>query len=164
MNSLSELLAELSDAQRDFFRPYLTHLNDEREVAFRMSVRATGETGGSFDLRLDRQPRILNSQNAAHDINAFAGVRVLGALDWSLLLEALSQIVRRHESLRTASLIIGETMVRALVENGPIPFQRVDLQGVPDPDAQALWLLASQAKCSFDPAGVLWRFALVKLR
>jgi acyl-CoA synthetase (AMP-forming)/AMP-acid ligase II len=97
--------------------------------------------------------------------NGSAGFRIRGPLDLTALRRSLSQIVRRHEILRTGfELRDGEpsAVVHPAVEP-ELPL--VDLSGDPDGERRALELLAADARTPFElHAAPLLRLRLVRLR
>ncbi|HYR10120.1 MAG TPA: amino acid adenylation domain-containing protein, partial [Longimicrobium sp.] len=84
--------------------------------------------------------------------NLHYGFHVRGALDGAVLARALSQVVRRHEPLRTTFREEGGRVVQVIHPASSIPFPEADLRGLP-PEAreQALHALAAeQAGHPFD--------------
>ena len=54
---------------------------------------------------------------------------VSGPLDLTALERALSEIVRRHESLRTRYLVVNGEPVQEVMPATPVAIERVDLRG-----------------------------------
>ena len=92
--------------------------------------------------------------------------RVRGALDPAVLALALSEVVRRHESLRTAFLEAGGRPVQAVAPPAPLALPVADLAGVPaDLREQEMRRLATEeASRPFDLAAPpLLRARLLRL-
>jgi amino acid adenylation domain-containing protein len=105
--------------------------------------------------------------NPAYNIPSAVGLH--GDLDVPALAAALSEIVRRHEALRTAfgRGTDGEPVQR-IQPAGPFPLPVVDLSGLPIPavaESEARRLAAEEARRTFDLAhGPVLRASLVTLR
>ena len=98
--------------------------------------------------------------------NLFTGYRLSGPLDISALERSLSEIVRRHEVLRTNFAMIEGRLVQILNPPRPIELPIEDLSDVPDSEREArLRQLANEeAQRPFDLArGNPIRATLVKL-
>jgi len=100
--------------------------------------------------------------------NVPAPVRLVGRLAVGALVEALREIVRRHEALRTVfHLPAGEAEpVQAILPAAAVPLPLVDLSAVPPAprEAEARRLAATQTRLPFDLArGPLLRAALLRL-
>ncbi|HEX4961859.1 MAG TPA: non-ribosomal peptide synthase/polyketide synthase [Thermoanaerobaculia bacterium] len=99
--------------------------------------------------------------------NLAVALRIEGPLDGAVLARALSEIVRRHEALRTVFTTIEGKPVQVVLPPAPFVLPRVDLSGLPEParEAAALALAAEEAGRPFDLArdamlrGVLLRLA-----
>ncbi|MBW8874482.1 MAG: non-ribosomal peptide synthase/polyketide synthase [Acidobacteria bacterium] len=75
----------------------------------------------------------VDPESAAFNIPS--ALRVDGPLDARVLAHALSEVVRRHETLRTAFLAVGGRPTQMITPPVPLPLPVVDLRGLP-PDAR----------------------------
>jgi amino acid adenylation domain-containing protein len=94
-------------------------------------------------------------------------LRLDGRLDLPAMAAALSEIVRRHQALRTTFEARGEEPVQVIGPALPVPLALVDLAGLPEGlrDAEALRLATAEARRPFDLArGPVLRASLLKLR
>ena len=91
--------------------------------------------------------------------------RLRGALDVRALQQALNELVRRHETLRTAVLVDEEQQVVQVVADFlELTIKHTDLSAAPQPQAQLRKLLQDEANGPFDlSAGPLVRCGLVRL-
>ena len=78
----------------------------------------------------------LDPENPVHNIAASA--HLAGRLSVPALAAALSEIVRRHEALRTAFGSVGEEPVQIVRPAEPLPLPVIDLSGVPREEAWRL--------------------------
>ncbi|MBV9773785.1 MAG: AMP-binding protein, partial [Gemmatimonadetes bacterium] len=92
----------------------------------------------------------LDPGTAAYDI--YSALRLRGELDVSVLRRALTEIVRRHETLRTVFAEVGGEAVQVIREPAPLPLPVVDLGGLPEAqrDRETLRLVEEAARYSFD--------------
>ncbi|MBZ4423315.1 non-ribosomal peptide synthetase, partial [Myxococcus sp. RHSTA-1-4] len=91
-------------------------------------------------------------------------LRLEGALDVTALERALTELVRRHEALRTTFRDEGGTPVQVIHPPAPVPLPVVDVSGGEDAEARALRLAAEESARPFDLAtGPLMRAVLLKL-
>ncbi len=98
--------------------------------------------------------------------NMPAGVRVAGPLRPAALAAACSEIVRRHEVLRTTFAAVDGEPVQVIAAAKPVPLPLVDLRGLPEPGRipEARRLGREEARRPFDLAhGPLLRVVLVAL-
>ena len=98
--------------------------------------------------------------------NMPASARLTGALDVPALARALSEVARRHESLRTTFGVEDDRPVQVVHPPAPVPLPVVDLSGLCAPCAlsEAARLAAAAALAPFDLArGPLLRAALLRL-
>src|SRR5260370_38046410 len=110
-------------------------------------------------------------QQALPDLAAYnqpVAVRLSGRMDRERVRRALQVIVERHEVLRTALVLQGESLVQQIgaAKEFPLPWQEVDLQAVPPSQKEAALeaRLLAEALRSFDLAQApLWRVVGVKL-
>ena len=94
--------------------------------------------------------------------------RLSGRVDRDRVRRALQVIVERHEVLRTALVLQGESLVQQIAagKEFPLPWQEVDLQAVPPRQKQAALKarLLEEARRSFDLAQFpLWRVLWITL-
>ncbi|HYO11935.1 MAG TPA: condensation domain-containing protein, partial [Thermoanaerobaculia bacterium] len=95
--------------------------------------------------------------------NMPAAVRLTGELDIRAFAAALGEIVRRHESLRTAFAETGERPVQRILPWEPFPLSMLDLAGLPEPGRKEVIrrLLRDEVALPFDlGAGLLLRATL----
>src|SRR5258708_5876520 len=64
--------------------------------------------------------------------NIAAAVDFTGELDVRVLCRGVSEIVRRHESLRTVFSVRGGSPVQEILAPAPVPLPAVDLAGLPE--------------------------------
>jgi len=92
--------------------------------------------------------------------------RLRGDLDAAALAEALGEIVRRHEALRTTFGVVDGTPVQTVAPAAPFPLPRIDLSGLPEParGRESERLIAAAARQPFDlERGPLVRASLLRL-
>ncbi|MEO1521594.1 MAG: amino acid adenylation domain-containing protein, partial [Cyanobacteria bacterium J06633_2] len=92
----------------------------------------------------------LEGQSATYNIPQ--ALQLSGPLNVSALEQALGEIVRRHESLRTTFQVIDDEPVQVIAPNSPISLPVIDLQSVPDSDrpVQVQQLANELASTPFD--------------
>lgn len=98
--------------------------------------------------------------------NVACAFRLSGRLDRDALERSLSEIVRRHEALRTRFPTAGETPVQVIDPPAPVRLEVADLRVLPEADreAQALELARAALRKPFDLArGPLLRVKLLVL-
>ncbi|WP_282792786.1 amino acid adenylation domain-containing protein [Streptomyces sp. CC224B] len=98
--------------------------------------------------------------------NETAAWRLTGELDVPVLRDTLSEIVRRHESLRTTFAASADGPVQHINDPRPVPLEVTDLTGLPadEQDTKAHALAVEQARQPFDLArGPLLRVSLLRL-
>ena len=87
-----------------------------------------------------------------------------GELDVALLREALREILRRHESLRTTFAEQGGEPVQVVAEDAGVILPVIDLSGIPDAENEVRRLAEEDARTPFDlQAGPLVRGTLARL-
>ncbi|HVH14035.1 MAG TPA: condensation domain-containing protein, partial [Longimicrobium sp.] len=98
--------------------------------------------------------------------NVPANLQVRGALSVAALEQALTEIVRRHEALRTVFRLFGETPRQVVLPPAPLSLHLTDLS-TQEPDARAAslkTLIEEESNRPFDlAAGPLFRARLVRL-
>jgi amino acid adenylation domain-containing protein len=98
--------------------------------------------------------------------NILSAYRLSGPLHVPALEQAISEIVRRHETLRTTFHAADGQPFQRVAPHRPLALPIVDLRGLPekDNDARALQLVTEEAHRPFDLAqGPLFRATLVQL-
>ncbi|HEX8921444.1 MAG TPA: amino acid adenylation domain-containing protein, partial [Pyrinomonadaceae bacterium] len=106
----------------------------------------------------------LEPGNASY--NSPAAVRLTGALDVAALQETLTEIVRRHEVLRTHFVESEGQPVQVIAEAAPLDMPLIDLSELPqtEREAKALSLATEEAERAFDLSrGPLLRASLLRL-
>ena len=99
--------------------------------------------------------------------NCPAAVRVIGALEVPALERAVSEIVRRHESLRTSFPTVGGQPVQSIAPPRLTALDVIDLSGSGEKERgdQLTRLIADEAARRFDiEAGPLFRACLIRLK
>ncbi|WP_242895189.1 non-ribosomal peptide synthetase [Actinomadura litoris] len=100
--------------------------------------------------------------NPFHNL-AFAH-RLAGNLDAAALADALTEIVARHEALRTRFVADGDTPRQAIDPPSRVGLAVADVSGAADPVAEARRLADAEARTPFDLArGPLLRAGLIRL-
>jgi amino acid adenylation domain-containing protein len=102
--------------------------------------------------------------NVAYNIPA--AVRFRGQLDVKVLEQTLSEIVRRHEALRTTIAVAGEQLVQLIAKPGLLSLPVIDLSGLAESErgAEAQRLAEEEARRPFDIArGPLLRVTLISV-
>jgi len=98
--------------------------------------------------------------------NTSMAFRIEGSLDARVLDLTLTEISRRHETLRTTFAADGETPVQIVHPAGPVTARRVDLTAFSDEqkNIEASRLIVEEGSHPIDLArGPVWRAALVQL-
>jgi amino acid adenylation domain-containing protein len=98
--------------------------------------------------------------------NVPGALRLRGPLEPDALAAAITEISRRHESLRTVFRDAVPEPLQVILDPAPVALPRLDLSGLPGErrEAEARRLLAEEARRPFDlAAGPLARTALIRL-
>ena len=98
--------------------------------------------------------------------NVHFALRLIGALDVSVLQAAFSEIVKRHEVLRTTFELVDGQPVQRIALPRPVRVDRVDLAALPEPvrESAVLAWTQSEARHCFDLGrGPLLRMVLLQL-
>ena len=93
-------------------------------------------------------------------------IRLSGRLDVNALERSLTEVVRRHEVLRTSFATVDGRPVQAIAQAEPVPLPVTDLQHLPreEREAETLRLASAEAERPFDLAhGPLFRVSLIRL-
>jgi amino acid adenylation domain-containing protein len=99
--------------------------------------------------------------------NTPGALRLLGQLDITALEQALSEIVRRHETLRTTFQSFDGNPVQIISAPRPVNIPVIDLSALVEVDREreTRTLIDAEAKCPFDLSqGPLLRATLLRLR
>ncbi|MES1241578.1 MAG: non-ribosomal peptide synthase/polyketide synthase, partial [Acidobacteriota bacterium] len=142
-------------------------------------IEALGAEGGALEARpvlaarLDRGPLSFSQERlwfldrlepGSTAYNIPAALRLTGALDPEALAASLSEIVRRHEALRTTFEEKDGEPVQVVRPAVPLALPAEDLRGLPDPEAEAARLVREDVDTPFDLArGPLIRARLLRL-
>jgi amino acid adenylation domain-containing protein len=165
MSSISERIAGLSPEKLAQLSERLKGRPAAADAARRIPRRA----GGSPAPLSYAQQRLwfldqLEPGSAAYNIPA--ALRLEGRLDAVALEDALREIVRRHESLRTTFEEVGGEPAQIIRDEPDFTLLRIDLSVLSpeERDAELSRLMAEEARRPFDLArGPLLRVALVRL-
>ncbi|SEN18920.1 non-ribosomal peptide synthase domain TIGR01720/amino acid adenylation domain-containing protein [Stigmatella aurantiaca] len=98
--------------------------------------------------------------------NISAAVQLEGALDAAVLERCFAEVVRRHETLRTAFALREGEPVQRIADTLPVIIPLADLSGLPaaERDAAAVALAREEARRPFDlSTGPLLRLTLVRM-
>ena len=137
----------------------------EGEAIARSPLR---ESGGPFPLSFAQQRLWFIDRLDPGDTsyNVPDALRLHGRLEVPVLARALSEIVRRHEALRTVFEVAGGRPVQRIVPPAPVEIPLIDLSGLREEarEAEALRLAAAEARMAFDvPRGPHLRIRLLRL-
>nr|WP_301542280.1 non-ribosomal peptide synthetase [Pyxidicoccus fallax] len=103
-------------------------------------------------------------QPGAATYNIPVALRLEGPLDTAALERAFTEVVRRHESLRTTFADEGGAPIQVIHAPAPLPLPLVDLSAHEDGESEALRLARQETTRPFDlAAGPLLRARLLKL-
>ena len=104
----------------------------------------------------------LNPDNSAY--NNFSALRLVGEINIALLEKAFTEIVRRHESLRTTFTTNSEGLpIQVIAPSQPFKISIVDLKDVPNRYEELERLATKEAEKPFDLTQPLLRINLLKL-
>jgi amino acid adenylation domain-containing protein len=126
------------------------------------------ETGGPFPLSFSQQ-RLwfidrMEPENTAYNLPE--ALRLAGRLDVPVLVQVLSEIVRRHEALRTTFGVVEGKPVQRVTPSAPVAVPLVDLSALSEAarEAEARRLATEEAREPFDvPRGPHLRVRLLRL-
>lgn len=158
-------------------RKELTHRKEEVLAILRDSgVRRTSErtrlaqmlSQGNLPLSFEQQRLWFLDQlepgSSAYTITAWQ--RFFGPLDLTALTNAFTELVRRHESLRTTFVNKDGEPVQWIADPAPVTFDVIDLEAMPQADRAevARRTIQEQARRGFDlTCGPLFRPVLIRL-
>jgi len=160
--TLSERLKKLSPAKRMLL---MKAMREEAAQAEGAAVARRARQGPSPLSFAQQRLWFLNEFAPGGAVyNLPAGVRLKGRLRVDVLERTLSEIVRRHESLRTTFAVVGDSPAQLVAPAGPVRLPLIDLRRAPAPEAEARRLADIEAQKPFDlAAGPLIRCALLRL-
>ncbi len=98
--------------------------------------------------------------------NETCTIRLIGEIDVAALEQSFTELIRRHEILRTTFAIMDEHPMQVIHAPAPFHLKTVDLRDLPESDreAEALRLATEDLKQPFDLSlGPLWRVLLIQL-
>jgi amino acid adenylation domain-containing protein/FkbM family methyltransferase len=126
------------------------------------------ERGGALPLSFAQQRLWFLDQlePGSSAYNMPAAVRLIGVLNVAALEQVLSEVVSRHEVLRTTFVAPAGEPVQVVAPPAPAPLPVMDLSALPEAEreAEAERLAAEEARRPFDlAAGPLSRASLIKL-
>ncbi|MCI0546230.1 MAG: amino acid adenylation domain-containing protein [Candidatus Rokubacteria bacterium] len=140
----------------------------ERQQAARLAALPLGPVPRDGDLPLSSaQERLwflaaLNPESAVYNLPA--AFRLTGPLDENALSQSLTEIVRRHEVLRTSFPSRDGQPSQSIAPSRDVPVHVVNLQGMPDAAEEARRLADAEVRRPFDLVeGPLLRFTLIRL-
>ena len=105
-------------------------------------------------------------ESVSHAYNIAVAIHMNGPLDAPALEQSLSEVVRRHEILRTVFTRVGAEPVQVINDAQPLALPVIDLQHLAEPErtAEVARLASVEAQHHFDLArGPLFRATLLKL-
>ncbi|MEH1940532.1 MAG: amino acid adenylation domain-containing protein [Nostoc sp.] len=104
----------------------------------------------------------LNPDNSAY--NGMSALSLKGQLNVALLEKVFTEIVRRHESLRTTFITNSQGQpIQVIASSQPIILPIIDLQGAPNQQEEVQRLASVQVQQPFDLTKPLLRITLLKL-
>jgi acyl carrier protein len=111
------------------------------------------------------QERICRHANRQGDDNIILEKWVVkGALDYEILERSVSEVVRRHEILRTTYALEGEQFVQIIHPPAQVPLQVIDLSDEEEPAEQALEMLRKEDAYRFNlEQGPLFHVTVLRL-
>ncbi|HEY9422527.1 MAG TPA: condensation domain-containing protein, partial [Thermoanaerobaculia bacterium] len=165
MIEISSRLEGLSPQKRELL---LRQLRQRKGDAPRPVIQPRGESLGDFPLSYSQQRLWFLDQLEPGNpfYNLPGAVRLAGALDEAALARALSEVVRRHEALRTTFPTVGGAPVQRVNPPAELPLPVIDLASLPE---QERWAAVRahvnrEVRTPFDlAAGPLLRFLLLRL-
>jgi amino acid adenylation domain-containing protein len=163
----SSRLEGLSPQKRELLLRQLRQLKGKAEPP-RPAIRPRAERLGDFPLAYAQQRLWFLDQLEPGNpfYNLPGAVRLTGPLDESAFARALSEVVRRHDALRTTFHAVEGRPVQRVGPPGELPLSRIDLSGLPAVarEASVRAHVAAEVQGSFDLAtGPLLRFLLLRL-
>jgi amino acid adenylation domain-containing protein len=152
VRGMAAAIGETQRADRGMEEPVIARVSREEELPLSFAQQ-----------RLWLGHQLAPGSSAYHVSNA---VRLAGGLDVGSLEQALSELVRRHESLRTRFVLIDDEPVQLISPAGLLALPVTDLSMLPELDREASVrsLAIEQAQQLFDlEQGPLLRVALLRV-
>ncbi len=150
-----------SDLRRELFNRMLKDRGITASAVLSIPRRSVGSTPASF-----AQQRIWFLQQLTPDSSAYnlpAALRLDGPLDLVALKQALTELVERHEILRTTFVPVDGQLMQQIAAVGALPLTAVALDGS-EVQGQIARRIADDARAPFDlAAGPLVRATLIRL-
>jgi len=166
MSTLSAEIPKLSAAKLELLARRLREKG--RQAAYAPPISRRDKSVSRPPLSYEQQRlwilHQLQPNNAAYNIPL--SVRLRGALDHAVLERALSEVVRRHETLRTAFENDEGQPVQVISPPQPVSFPLVDLSELSEPARaeEVTHYRRSEVETRFDlAAGPLWRARLLRI-
>ncbi|MGB7925169.1 MAG: amino acid adenylation domain-containing protein [Pyrinomonadaceae bacterium] len=166
MTDFAERLSALSPEQRALFE---LRSRQKRAPKFQKIPALPRETGdNSFPLSFAQQRLWFLDQlePGSPSYNDQIAVRLTGKLNVSAFEQALNEIVKRHEVLRTTIAASGGEPAQVIAPHEPLSLPLLDLRELPtaEREAQARQITNEELNTPFDLAqGPLWRARLLQL-
>src|SRR5215207_166577 len=166
MNTISDQIANLSPAKRELLARRLKEKAQGNPAEQLIPRRAVADSAAGLSFAQQRLWFLDQLQPGSAAYNIPAAVRLGGALDTTAFGRALTEVVRRHESLRTTFAVRDGQPVQLIHPAGPLELPVTDLGhlGAELREAEARRLAAVEARRPFDLArGPLLRVQLLRL-
>jgi amino acid adenylation domain-containing protein len=163
----SEPASDMSKAKRDLLQKYLQGESGSESITTR-DERTSGPRHGGLPLSF-AQTRLWFVHQLAPDSPAYnipLAIELSGMLDVEALRRSLSEIVRRHEVLRTRFVAVDGTPVQLITDCFAVTMPLVDLSDLTEPlrKQEADRLVESEAATPFDLSELpLLRIKLLRL-
>src|SRR6185369_3097103 len=159
-------IERLSPQRRALYELLLKKKHSESLSRTRITPRAPGSSSSSLSFAQQRLWLVdqLEPGNAMY--NSPAALRLTGCLKVAALERTLSEIVRRHEALRTTFSVIDDQPVQVIAPPSALTLPVVDVSELPkeEREAKARGLAAEEAARPFSLSeGPLLRASLVRL-
>ncbi|MEH2382478.1 MAG: amino acid adenylation domain-containing protein [Nostoc sp.] len=169
MSDFYQQIADLSPKQRMLFEKRLKQKGLSNLKTLETSQIEISKRKGHKELPLSfAQHRLwffqqLNPDNSAY--NGFSALRLEGQLNVGLLKKVFTEIVRRHESLRTTFITNSEGQpIQVIGSAQSITLPIIDLKEAPNKEQEAQRLALAEAQRPFDLTKPLLRIALLQLQ
>jgi amino acid adenylation domain-containing protein len=113
----------------------------------------------------ERAWKLSHTDGRSHSETYVTPYRIVGPLDRDLLRDCMSELVRRHENIRTTFTTVDGTPMQIVHDPEPVDLQTFDLAGAPDPERHARRIFEAAATHPLDLTKLpLWFFVLIRLR
>jgi non-ribosomal peptide synthetase component F len=165
MSDLSKQLETLSPKKRALFE--LLFKEQAKRAAPEQTIpRRTADGPAPLSYGQQQMWFLDQIEPDSYHYNTPAAIRLRGRLDARALADALGEIVRRHDVLRTTFILAGDEPAQVVAPAVPFSLPEVDLVGVPAEarEAEALRLATEEERRPFDlTRGPLFRATLLRL-